>query len=646
MKFTVKTLGNASGTILLNDISYEAGIGASFEIELEQADKLRISSNHGKFSDTEDSFLFIYATIDPFTENGSLSADFQIKQDLQFNPNWLSGYGLLAADTTESSGKNSLFRNSLAIGRYRTNTFHEFGCGLRIISGYADPDTTVSADRKRDISRSGSNDFSNPLLQAGEIYSFLLSKDDKGFAANARHNDNAETFSFPGSDFLTFQDPHIYIGMAVAGNLTVDITNIKYKVQPGSISHTPDNAIQSTYIEYPFSASLIKSPSIQTHVCRTVIYVSPEGTPESAGTKEDPTDLQSALDSQNVKKILLADGIYTPKTSFCIGKNNSGRPKEPKILKASHSRKAIIDGSLISKKTPAMILNADYWHVEGIVFRNAPSSGLFISGSHNVIDDCEALMNNDAGLLVCAFPNSPKTEWPESNLIAFCDSHDNADLAMSDADGFGAKLSVGGGNCFYECAAFNNADDGFDLFTKRTIGMIGEVRIENCIAAKNRGSGFKFGGENQPVNHHIYNSLAYGNKCYGFTANSNPLSELKNLVSWKNGNSVSLDSYSFQARTVSDPKWICENIIPLHSEQIATETVRKHNKALDEEQASLSFESFDMNAPVTRSGKLIDIYKILKLKAKLATAFFSSNSFFKRAERRRRYSLLKNERQN
>jgi hypothetical protein len=52
------------------------------------------------------------------------------------------------------------------------------------------------------------------------------------------------------------------------------------------------------------------------------------------------------------------------------------------------------------------------------------------------------------------------------NTVINCDSYENYDEANAgeNADGFAAKLYIGPGNVFRGCRAWNNADDGWDLF--------------------------------------------------------------------------------------------------------------------------------------------------------------------------------------
>ncbi|TYY15389.1 right-handed parallel beta-helix repeat-containing protein, partial [Escherichia coli] len=107
-------------------------------------------------------------------------------------------------------------------------------------------------------------------------------------------------------------------------------------------------------------------------------------------------------------------------------------------------------------------------------------------------------------------------------------------LSGINADGFAAKLGVGPGNIFRGCIAHNNADDGWDLFNKIEDGPNASVTIENSVAYENGlpynkadilkgsiGNGFKLGGEGQPVNHKVINSIAINNNMDGFTDNFN-----------------------------------------------------------------------------------------------------------------------------
>ena len=91
-------------------------------------------------------------------------------------------------------------------------------------------------------------------------------------------------------------------------------------------------------------------------------------------------------------------------------------------------------------------------------------------------------------------------------------------------------------------------DDGFDLYTKSTLGPIGSVTLDNCEAAYNgwnssrgkssglvkAGAGFKLGGERQKVRHIVKKCVAHDNAASGFDANSNPAARLVGCKAYGN----------------------------------------------------------------------------------------------------------------
>ena len=143
-----------------------------------------------------------------------------------------------------------------------------------------------------------------------------------------------------------------------------------------------------------------------------------------------------------------------------------------------------------------------------------------------------------------------KKTWPSDNLILNCEAYNNCDPSKINADGFGAKLTVGEGNVFRDCKSHHNVDDGWDLYTKVSTGAIGAVTLENCVSYKNGihlnddgsetsyeaggNNGFKLGGENVAVAHKLINCEAYDNEHNGVTTNSNPVLILENVKCYNN----------------------------------------------------------------------------------------------------------------
>jgi hypothetical protein len=181
-------------------------------------------------------------------------------------------------------------------------------------------------------------------------------------------------------------------------------------------------------------------------------------------------------------------------------------------------------------------VRGNYWHLRGLEIENAPDNGIAISGSHNVIEDVVLHNNGDTGLQITAGSAMATDDaFAADNLVLNCDSYENLDQETNgeNADGFAAKLRIGPGNVFRGCRAWNNADDGWDLFAADDV-----VVIEDCWAFLNGtpvagtnpagdGNGFKLGGK--PVGpgeggavHRVTHNAAFENKSCGFVRNNNP----------------------------------------------------------------------------------------------------------------------------
>jgi len=282
-------------------------------------------------------------------------------------------------------------------------------------------------------------------------------------------------------------------------------------------------------------------PSVVYGDDKIVIYCSPEGSSENEGTKASPKDIRTAIASAAAGTLIyLLDGTYTLDSQITIDKAASGTADNYIRLSAETAGKVILDFSSetyagTNDNDRGLQINADYWHVYGIKFYGAADNGMLIAGSHNIIENCVFEGNRDSGLQISrASSATAKTDWPANNLIKNCTSFNNMDITGENADGFASKLTCGDGNVFDGCIAYNNVDDGWDLYTKAETGAIGTVTLVNCIAFRNGqttdgnftaeadGNGFKLGGEAIGVNHVVVNCIAFENKNHGFTDNSNP----------------------------------------------------------------------------------------------------------------------------
>lgn len=276
------------------------------------------------------------------------------------------------------------------------------------------------------------------------------------------------------------------------------------------------------------------------------IYVSPTGTKAGEGTAESPLDLDTAIHYVAPgQTIVVQDGHYVRNAKLDILKYNDGTAEAMKTLRAAEDARPVID---FDNKTEGVILSGDYWHIIGLDFTRSAGNtkGFTIGGSHNIIELSQFYENGDTGLQISRTDNSnDMADWPSYNLILNSTSFANRDPSDNNADGFAAKLTSGVGNVFDGAIAYNNVDDGWDLYTKAGSGAIGAVEIKNSIAYNNGyplgstelkgdGNGFKLGGEGIHVSHVIRNSIAFNNGTVGFTSNSNPGVEAYNNIGFNN----------------------------------------------------------------------------------------------------------------
>lgn len=290
----------------------------------------------------------------------------------------------------------------------------------------------------------------------------------------------------------------------------------------------------------------------ETVSCRILsgetIFISKDGTPEGAGTKEDPIDLATAFQyAAPGQNFVMAGGTYTFKEGLTVLRGVDGTEEAPIVLAPAEGETVVFD---FAKEGAGLQLWGDYWHIRNIEVCNASDGncGIRLLGHHNILEGIKTYNNGNTGLQVSGTSEETIDMWPSDNLILNCTSYNNCDEAMEDADGFAAKLTCGEGNVFRGCIAAYNADDGWDLFAKIATGKIGAVTIEDCVAFKNgyvydasgrvieagNGNGFKMGGSGISGHHVLKNSITYENKAKGIDSNSCPDIEIFNNVSFNN----------------------------------------------------------------------------------------------------------------
>jgi hypothetical protein len=284
------------------------------------------------------------------------------------------------------------------------------------------------------------------------------------------------------------------------------------------------------------------------------IWVSPDGTPTGEGTKASPLDIHTAVAfAQAGQQIVLKGGTYTPQRAVTVERGRDGTAEHPITLMSEPGSRAVLD--LSQSSSGGLVIRGDWWHVYDLEITGSQDrkKPMLVQGHHNVVERVESHHNQDTGIQISGHESEPPSMWPTHNLVVSSVAHDNADAQGNDADGFAAKLTVGEGNVFRHSIAYNNIDDGWDLYAKSTTGPIGTVVVEDSVAYDNgwlsddpsrtgEGNGFKLGGESIPGDHLLRNSISYGNLATGVTSNSGPDIRLRDVTSVGNARGIRLST--------------------------------------------------------------------------------------------------------
>ena len=353
---------------------------------------------------------------------------------------------------------------------------------------------------------------------------------------------------------ITLNNKILVEGVEVQGLVRYKLnTTLKYGDNELIVTFTPDpDQDLGEYTEL----STKENQSISTTIIANkgfyhnkVVYVSTTGTANGNGTKEYPLDIYTAVDSAIPgQTIVIMEGTYNLKSPIKIQRGMDGTAEDPIKMIADPEAKTrpVFD---FQKECAGIVHGGDYWYFYGFDVTNTADmqKGFQVSGNHNVLDNIHTYRNGNTGIQISRYTGTDLyPDWPAYNLILNCTSYCNYDAGFEDADGFAAKLTIGEGNVFDGCIAYNNADDGWDLYAKVETGPIGSVTIKNCVAYANgfipgmegktgNGNGFKLGGSSLTGKHVLINCYAFYNLAKGIDSNSCPDIIVENCISYNNG---------------------------------------------------------------------------------------------------------------
>ena len=366
---------------------------------------------------------------------------------------------------------------------------------------------------------------------------------------------------------------------------------------------------------YGSATSLVARLTLsQTVVTNGAFFVSPSGNDTYPGTIDQPfkTISKGLTTIANNGLLYLRGGTYSQSGNLTL--NRTGITNRAIRIWAYPGEVPVVDG--VGSASDLIKISGNWYHLKGIEVKNATHNGINISGHSNIVENCAAYDNGNTGLHITGGQSG--SVYPSYNLITNCDAYMNYDPPVGgNADGFSTKWQVGPGNVFSGCRAWNNSDDGWDLWMGTST-----VVIENCWAFRNgvdswfsgqfdgNGNGFKLGGNNIGTPHIVRNCVSFDNTVVGshgagrgFDENNNLSGQtLYNCISYRNmGN-----NYHF-GNTVTNGQHIIRNCVSYVGNVYITSGTRDHNSWQGFTVADADFLSLDTTlatAPRQADGSL------------------------------------------
>ena len=277
-------------------------------------------------------------------------------------------------------------------------------------------------------------------------------------------------------------------------------------------------------------------------------YVAPNGSDSNSGTN---IAQPFATLGKAVSNAVPGDLVYVRGGTYAVSSRISlkkiATAVQPIRIRAYPGETPVLDFSTEpggSSSYDGISISGNYYQLHGLVLTNAGHNSIVISGSNNLVELCVSLGARNTGFHITG--GNGGTSTPSSNMFLNCDSVRSYDAPVGgNADGFTAKWSLGPGNVFSGCRAWENSDDNWDLWEGSQ-----PVLITNCWAFRaatnvwdlsntnfnGNGNGFKLGGNGTATPHRLVNCLSFGNSAWGVDQNNNAAGQTvdQNTV-WNNG---------------------------------------------------------------------------------------------------------------
>ena len=290
---------------------------------------------------------------------------------------------------------------------------------------------------------------------------------------------------------------------------------------------------------YGAATSSLATLTVAAPFTGVVFYVATNGNDSSNGSFAAPFKTiakgHTAVGTGGI--VYVRGGTYAITSTLNL--NKTANPTNRIRIWAYGGEHSVINAASAGSGNDGISISGDFYHLLGLEVTLAPHNGIKISGDSNIVEYCVTQANTNTGLHL----TGSAAPGPTGNLILNCDSYRNYDPPIGgNADGFSAKWDIGPGNIFNGCRAWENSDDGWDLWMGTN-----PVLITNCWAFRHgidywfsgsfngNGNGFKLGGNYVGAAHVTACCIAFGNASNGYDQNNNTLGQtLDQNTGWNN----------------------------------------------------------------------------------------------------------------
>lgn len=317
-------------------------------------------------------------------------------------------------------------------------------------------------------------------------------------------------------------------------------TNAAYNLASVQTSNAGAYSVRITN-NYGAITSSFATLTVLTSTPPANYYVATNGSDSNPGTNITApfaTLAKAASVATAGKLVYIRGGTYVITSGVSLSK--TAHPTNMIRFWAYPGEVPVVDASGAGSGTDAISISGDWYHVRGLTVTLAGHNGIKISGDSNIVENCVVHDNGNTGLHL----TGSAAPGPTGNLILNCDSYRNYDPPIGgNADGFSAKWDIGPANVFNGCRAWENSDDGWDLWMGTN-----PVLITNCWAFRHgidywfsgsfngNGNGFKLGGNYVGAPHTTVRCISFGNAANGYDQNNNIAGQtVDQNTGWNNG---------------------------------------------------------------------------------------------------------------